>query len=781
MYFCVPFPQTADKKIEIRATSLLILSYTMTKTKIDLLMTNVVNIVLFVTIFVFGYVRWQKLQDVIVESNTNQTQYRNIHSALKSSRQLDHLGERVYEWLPSDSAEYQRQLVKTNAILGELMGYYPQTQIDSMQYYLGEKGRLLTRIYETVVKRNESDEHLREERKVTVKDTETYIKHYTGNIVRKSREETSSQTKERTVVVPSINEMAFIDKALCDIDLGQLNDSLGEVNLWLDENMNQILDADDDKAERVQTETTEKASCIGQTTFIGGMTLLFLVLAVNLGNTWRRSRTMKKLEKEAEKNRNLYKSRREMMYMVTHELKTPLTPITGYTSLMKEEVQLDDKGTYYLDKIKESADKMKALIESLLSYFAIESAKTDIVNKPFNLKNIADTLTSTYSIEASQNGLQYEVNECENHALMGDESKLVQIGSNLLANAIKFTDNGGNVRLNVNWEDGVLVMKVSDTGIGIAENEQKKIFEPFQQLGKAKVMAKDGIGLGLSIVYQLVELMHGTVEVESEEGKGSKFTVRIPVEDVTKENFAMSEPRTPRNDEVRRVLAIDDTESTLILMRDILTAKGVECDICTKPKDLVEYMRNKDYDLLVIDLRMPEMNGIELAKTLRESEVGNSKSVKMVVMTAWNDEHDTKELLNKGFDGLLPKPFNTKDLMNMVNEFVPEGRIREIPDLTNASAEMLSKLAEETEAALIQLNEAYADADMEQLDDWCHRLGGSWSMVHADGPIDELHDMLKKQDAMDAQTMKPVIQKIVAMGQRIIEKCNARVQELANG
>ena len=200
----------------------------MTKTKIDLLMTNVVNIVLFVTIFVFGYVRWQKLQDVIVESNTNQTQYRNIHSALKSSRQLDHLGERVYEWLPTDSAEYQRQLVKTNAILGELKGYYPQTQIDSMQFYLGEKGRLLTRIYENVVKRNESDEHLREERQVTVRDTETYIKHYTGNIVRKSREETSSQSKERTVVVPSINEMALIDKTLCNINLSQLNDSLGK-------------------------------------------------------------------------------------------------------------------------------------------------------------------------------------------------------------------------------------------------------------------------------------------------------------------------------------------------------------------------------------------------------------------------------------------------------------------------------------------------------------------------------------------------------------------------
>ena len=753
----------------------------MTKTKKDLLATNIINVVLFVTIFVFGYLRWQKLQEVIVESTNSQTEYKAIHKAMKCTRQLDHLGERVYEWLPSDSLTYQRQLVQTCNVLEALGEYYPKPQVDSMMNTLNEKGRLLMRIYETAQKRKENDEHLRQDRKVTVRDTETYIKHYTGHILRSSREETTSKSKDRTVTVPSINEMAFVDKLLFDLNLSQLNDSLAEVNEWLDVNMNQILDADDTRAEQHQEEMLQKASGIGQNTFIGGMTLLFIIFGVNFRNSWRKAKAMKNLEKEAEKNRNLYKSRREMMYMVTHELKTPLTPITGYTSLMKEEVQLDDKGSYYLDKIKESADKMKALIESLLSYFAIESAKTDIVNKPFNLKNIADTLTATYSIEASQNGLQYEVNECENHALMGDESKLVQIGSNLLANAIKFTDNGGNVRLNVNWEDGVLTMEVSDTGIGIAENEQKKIFEPFQQLGKAKVMAKDGIGLGLSIVYQLVELMHGTVDVESEEGKGSKFTVRIPVEDVTKENFAMSEPWTPRNDEVRRVLAIDDTESTLILMRDILTAKGVECDICTKPKDLVEYMRNKDYDLLVIDLRMPEMNGIELAKTLRESEVGNSKSVKMVVMTAWNDEHDTKELINKGFDGLLPKPFNTKDLMNMVDEFVPEGRIREIPDLTNASTEMLSKLAEETEAALIQLNEAYTKADMGLLDDWCHRLGGSWSMVHADGPIDELHDMLKKQDAMDTQAMKSVIQKIVSMGQRIIEKCNARVKELANG
>ena len=275
--------------------------------------------------------------------------------------------------------------------------------------------------------------------------------------------------------------------------------------------------------------------------------------------------------------------------------------------------------------------------------------------------------------------------------------------------------------------------------------------------------------------------MHGTVEVESAEGKGSKFTVRILVESLTEDNFAKSEETITRKDEVRRVLAIDDTESTLILMRDILRAKGVECDTCTKPKDLVEHMRNKDYDLLVIDLRMPEMNGIELARTLRESEVGNSKSVKMIVMTAWNDDHDTKELLDKGFDGFLAKPFNTQDLMEMVNEFVPEGRKREIPDLSNASAEMLAKLVKETEDALILLTQAYEKMDMEQLDDWCHRLGGSWGLVHADEPIDELHDLLKKRDVLNKQSIKPVIESILTMGRRIVEKSNARIRELANG
>lgn len=172
---------------------------------------------------------------------------------------------------------------------------------------------------------------------------------------------------------------------------------------------------------------------------------------------------------------------------------------------------------------------------------------------------------------------------------------------------------------------------------------------------------------------------------------------------------------------------------------------------------------------------------IELAKILRESEVGNSKSVKMVVSTAWSNEHDTEELLDKGFDGILSKPFNTHDLMEMVNRFVPKGRKREVPDLSNASMSMLPKLINEVEEGLKALNEGLGDNDMEQIDDWCHRLAGSWGMIHADQPLDELHEMLKHPTDIDKEQLKQVIGKVEAMGRVIIRKSKEKLAENEQG
>ena len=139
----------------------------MKRTKFDLLLTNAVNILLFIGVFMFGYWRWQKLENIIVESTDSQEQYRIIHAALKSTIQLDHLGEQVSEWSPTDSVDYQQKLAETNKSLDGLRKYYSKSQIDSMQNVLNQKGHLLSKIYATTVKRNENDEHLRQDMPAT--------------------------------------------------------------------------------------------------------------------------------------------------------------------------------------------------------------------------------------------------------------------------------------------------------------------------------------------------------------------------------------------------------------------------------------------------------------------------------------------------------------------------------------------------------------------------------------------------------------------------------------
>ena len=736
----------------------------MTKTKIDLLVTNIVNVVLFVIIFVFGYMRWQKLQDVIVESNTSQTQYRNIHSALKSSRQLDHLGERVYEWLPSDSTEYQRQLAKTNAILGELKGYYPQTQIDSMQFYLGEKGRLLTRIYENVVKRNESDEHLREERQVTVRDTETYIKHYTGNIVRKSREETSSQSKERTVVVPSINEMALIDKTLCNINLSHLNDSLGEVNLWLDKNMNQILDADDDKAERVQTETTEKASCIGQTTFIGGMTLLFLVLAVNFANSWLRSKVMKRLEKELEKNRSLVERRRKMMYAIVHDLRTPLSIIIGYNDMEK---QCPTKNGKYISAVGFAANQLRSMIDQLLEYFRLESNKSTLKNRNFNLMELTNELTTAFELRAKENGLEFVKPELQNTMLNGDYEKICHVAMNLLDNAFKFTKEG-EVSLGVSYVNGELIIKVSDTGIGIKAADQQRVFTPFTRFSNAVTTGKDGFGIGLSTAKMLTQLMKGTITFCSSDS-GTTFDVRLPL----KEAEISSEPADTEvvkaSVEKSRLLIVDDSRTWLMMMQGILQQNGFECDICSDTGKMFDMIREKRYSLIMLDLQMPGKSGVELLRLMRKSKVGNSQTVPVVVSTA-SAEDVREDLIEAGFDEYIPKMAQTEVMIRLINEVISRNTNTVRPDFSQLRKSVAQYLIEETKEAVEGLHEAIDKMDFEGMDSWAHSLKSSWVLYRIGVLVDPVMEIARKKDSGASARLAECMAEIDKMATIVINK-----------
>ena len=736
----------------------------MKRTKFDLLLTNAVNILLFIGVFMFGYWRWQKLENIIIESTNSQEQYRIIHAALKSTIQLDHLGEQVSEWSPTDSVDYQQKLVETNNSLDGLRKYYSKSQIDSMQNILNQKGHLLSEIYATIVKRNENDEHLRQDRQVTVKDTETYVKHYTGHLFRSSKEEVTSKSKNRTVTIPSINELAFLDKELYSISLSILSDSLAEVNRWLDINVSQMLDAEDAKAERKQKELMDRASGIGKTTFRWGMLFLIFVTLLNVANTWRRSRVMKELEKESDKNKKLVEKRRQMMYAIVHDLRTPLSIVIGYNDMAK---QCPTKNEKYISAISFSARQLRGMIDQLLDYFRLESNKGMLKPRDFSLMELANELTNSFELRADERLIEFVKPKVQGIVLNGDYEKICHIATNLLDNAFKFTRKG-SVELDISYADDMLNIKVSDTGIGIKDEDKERVFSAFTRFSNAVATGKEGFGIGLSTAKMLVDLMKGKIDFESSD-EGTTFYVSLPMKIAESKGDAVVAEVMKASEERKRVLVVDDSNVWLLMIQGVLQQNGFDCDVCSDTAKFFTMLRKGNYSAVIMDLQMPGKNGRELLDIMRESKVANSQTVPVIVSTA-SGEEVREELLKVGFDEYLPKTADISEMVNVVNQVIAEKSKMVTPDFTKLRKSVAGYLIEETEDAVAGLHNAIKTMDFDEMRKWAHCLKTSWLLYRVSILVDPIMEVARSKDMSANNRLVTYMAEIDKMAKIIITK-----------
>lgn len=736
----------------------------MKRTKFDLLLTNAVNILLFIGVFMFGYWRWQKLENIIIESTNSQEQYRIIHAALKSTIQLDHLGEQVSEWSPTDSADYQQKLAETNNSLDGLRKYYSKSQIDSMQNVLNQKGHLLSEIYATIVKRNENDEHLRQDRQVTVKDTETYVKHYTGHVFRSSREEVTSRSKNRTVTVPSVNELAFLDKELYTISLSVLSDSLAEVNRWLDINVSQMLDAEDAKAERNQKELMDRASGIGKTTFRWGMLFLIFVALLNVANTWRRSKVMKELEKESDKNKKLVEKRRQMMYAIVHDLRTPLSIVIGYNDMAK---QCPTKNEKYVSAISFSARQLRGMIDQLLDYFRLESNKGVLKPRDFSLMELANELTNSFELRADERLIEFVKPKVQGIVLNGDYEKICHIVTNLLDNAFKFTRKG-SVELDISYADDTLNIKVSDTGIGIKDEDKERVFSAFTRFSNAVATGKEGFGIGLSTAKMLVDLMKGKIDFESSD-MGTTFCVSLPMKIAESKEDAVVAEVMKASEERKRVLVVDDSNVWLLMIQGVLQQNGFDCDVCSDTAKFFTMLRKGNYSAVIMDLQMPGKNGRELLDVMRESKVANSQTVPVIVSTA-SGEEVREELLKVGFDEYLPKTADISEMVNVVNQVIAEKSKTVTPDFTKLRKSVAGYLIEETEDAVAGLHNAIKTMDFDEMRKWAHCLKTSWLLYRVSILVDPIMEVARSKDISAYNRLVSYMAEIDKMAKIIITK-----------
>lgn len=521
------------------------------------------------------------------------------------------------------------------------------------------------------------------------------------------------------------------------------------------------------------------------------MGLVLLLLIVSHIIIYRDGKRIKRYKRETEdlisqltesvnQNKELINSRKKAMHTITHELRTPLAAIHGYAELIQRNKDASKNGRYS-EHIRLSSQRMLAMLNSLLDFFRLDNGKERLVSIPFRLEDIAHTLKVEFQNMAENKNLCLVIENNADIVLTGDKNRILQIGNNLLSNAIKFTENGG-VSMTTDYNNGVLTLVVEDTGSGMTEDEQQRVFTAFERLSNAT--AQDGFGLGLSVVKRIVDMLKGTIDLQSEKGKGSRFTVRLPMSVADTVLEERSHDMTDRHIfKPCSVLVLDDNETLLSMIKEMYAHAGVCCNAFDNVGDIMEAMRKRNYDLLVTDMKMPEMNGYEVLELLRSSNISNARDIPVIVATA-SGSCDAEDLTTKGFAGCLFKPFTLEELITATENALKTKSDDDLPDLKSLlaygdSRTMLDRLIAETENDMQELGKAGANLNRKALADLSHRLRSSWAVIRADNSLWHLYNCIQLEcsDTELQQAIKAVLKK----GDMIIELAKEERRKCDNG
>lgn len=368
------------------------------------------------------------------------------------------------------------------------------------------------------------------------------------------------------------------------------------------------------------------------------------------------------IKQEAKANR----SKQEFLFNMSHDIRTPMNAIIGFTSLAQS--HLDDKELLdsYLKKISTSSEYLLSLINDVLDMSRIESGKLKIEESHVNLPSILDDIRDIVSSNVQKKQLNFNIYtiDLKDENVLTDPLKLKQVLLNVVANAIKFTPSGGYVNLSLVQKDGYgsYDFIVEDNGIGISKDFQEHIFEQFAREATSTVSRVQGTGLGLSISKAIVDMMGGSITVESEPGKGSKFTISLSFK-ITNE-VIIDNKNSVNNiiDTNKKILLVEDNELNFEIAKTVLEEAGFRVDGASNGKEAVDRATNNTYDVILMDIQMPIMDGYEATRELRR--LGNRTPI--IAMTANAFSEDKKKAKDVGMDGYVPKPIDVNKLVSKI-------------------------------------------------------------------------------------------------------------------
>lgn len=713
---------------------------------------------------------------------------RNINIAHRRITTLATYGESVITWTMGDYEKYKIYRIRVDSLLQHLKSscrdFVRSEQLDTLCLLLKQKEEHLYGIMQAVRCQDEADSLLLNSLpSITRQATRT------KTVTRKRKGLSGLFGKKETVQVPaspdalhSLNEQLISMQKERQEDLNDYAGSLRIRNKELNGRLYTLIISLDEQTEKIfQQKQKELQSSYERSVmtvtglFVSAILLLAFSYLIIHRDIKEKAINRKQMEEHVERqqqvikeNEELISNRHRIMQTITHELRTPLSTIIGYAEMVTQETD-SSIAQDYARKALLASHRMISMLNTMLGYFRLDCGKEQANPVPFSLRNISDTLQAEFAPLAGNKSLKLVVELEENEVLFGDKERIMQVGDNLLSNAVKFTESG-SVALKMNYRDGDLHIVVEDTGSGMSREEQARIFNAFEQLPNAA--SQEGFGLGLSIVQRIVDMLKGTIDVESMKGKGTRFSVSLPMDTVADiPEQAAEKVHTPYCGTAFSVIVLDDNESLLSMTKEMFARNDIRCDAVNNTGDLLESMRNRDYDLLITDLKMPGTSGYDVLELLRSSNVGNSKNIPVVVATA-STGYGKEELTGMGFTGVLFKPFSMQELMKVCENCIPT-HIRVMkPDFSTLlsygnEAALLDKLVEATEEEMRTFREAAERNDTEALQVWLHHLRSSWMVLRTEAPLQRLQALLA-ESAPDEEEVHQTVMEILETGDAIM-------------
>lgn len=744
-------------------------------------------IVLFLTVVMVNErFRFRRFEDVINETNYARE---NIHKAHLYITRLATLGESVIAWDESDYNRYHYQRLKTDSILleikSECRNFLHLSQIDSLRVLLETKETHLFRIMKAIQSWEKSDSILANELPVIATQSVRM-----KTITQKKKGIAGLFGKKETVQVPYMtNEIRDFNERLTSArdwrnnQMESYADSLRLQNRLLNHKLYDFVSSLDNQ---IQLSFTEQYLEITETRWksfrlfaivISIVVVLFVISFFIILSDLRKEEKIKvKLQQSVKENEDLLEMRKRIILTVSHDIRGPLGNIHNCADLASQ-IREKKKREPYLEDIRHSCHHILHLVNDLMDAYRINEAGDLRNDTPFYLDRFLQRISDEFSRKAVAKAL-YLQSEHQNSSfvVMGDADKLEQVVANLLTNAIKFTPSG-TISFYSRYLEGKLHIEIRDTGIGMDEETLKRIFSPFERA--AQNVNSEGFGLGLFLTKGLVKVLNGIITVESAPGKGSIFKLEFPLP-VTDE---LVEEDKPDNASItilpKNVLVVDDDPILLKIAENMLGRKGVSCTTCMNFQEVVAALGQSDYDMVLTDVQMPDTDGFALLRLLRNSDIGNSRTIPVAVMTARGDGN-SGIYEKEGFAGCIHKPFNIHALLTFLSTIMSQTKISQTGDFdfsclldnTDDYGHMLSLVLMESRKEIEELTTAIKTINRESIRKTIHRMMPVWEMFEKEQLLHDFQEKLHDMDISDDVICENTIQIIGWIGKLINETEN---------